>query len=68
MIDIRKYSKRRTTPREDGSVSVKVTDTIIVSEKVTDTGGASASRVSAQNTAYKRFESHVHGMLPRLCS
>lgn len=34
-------------PREDGSVSV--TDTIIVSGKVTDTGGASASRERAKH-------------------
>lgn len=55
---------------EDGekNVSVKVADTIIVSGKVTDNGGASASCVSEQNAAYKRSERHVHGMLPRPCS
>jgi len=46
----------------------EITNTIIVSGKVTDIGGVNASRVSAQNTAYKRSESHVHGMLLRLCS
>lgn len=47
---------------EDRSISVKVADTIIVSGKVTDTGGASASCVSEQNAAYKRPETRARNV------
>jgi len=54
--------------REKMGMFSEITNTIIVSGKVIDIVGVNASRVSAQNAAYKRSESYVHGMLLRLCS